>query len=262
MGATIIGFPTSGLGPWVGPLVGKATSLEEAIAKADVDRSPGLDPPVPRQDHRHQARRQRDGGSRRAAPPAARHRLHGNRRHAAGRGARRRGGHQPGDGGGRARSRGSSRAAATPTTPRCEIVERVLAGEMNERIARRIEELGGRAMPLNFRTTNVLFGERIDAGRRRRTADRPGPRRHGDARRSDGDRQSVLRRPGAGDSVDVHRRDRAEAQRQRRHGGHGRGPGARGREARLPERRERRAARQERSRLADPFAHRRRKRAS
>ncbi len=44
------------------------------------------------------------------------------------------------------------------------IVERVLAGEINEAIAARIEELGGRAMPLNFVGTennNVLFGERL-----------------------------------------------------------------------------------------------------
>jgi len=42
-----------------------------------------------------------------------------------------------------------------------KIVEQVLAYETNERLACQIEELGGRAMPLNFRTTNVLFGERI-----------------------------------------------------------------------------------------------------
>lgn len=42
-----------------------------------------------------------------------------------------------------------------------QIVERVLGYEMNERLAAQIEELGGRAMPLNFRTTNVLFGERL-----------------------------------------------------------------------------------------------------
>jgi acetylglutamate kinase len=41
------------------------------------------------------------------------------------------------------------------------IVEKVLAGEINEHLARRIDELGGRAKPLNFRTKNVLFGERI-----------------------------------------------------------------------------------------------------
>src|SRR5207247_1243495 len=42
-----------------------------------------------------------------------------------------------------------------------KIVEQVLAYETNERVAGQIEELGGRAMPLNFRTTNVLFGERM-----------------------------------------------------------------------------------------------------
>ena len=42
-----------------------------------------------------------------------------------------------------------------------EIVERVLAGEVNERLAKQIEDLGGVARPLNFSSTNVLFGERI-----------------------------------------------------------------------------------------------------
>jgi acetylglutamate kinase len=44
------------------------------------------------------------------------------------------------------------------------IVERVLAGEINESIAERIEAFGGRAMPLNFvgeTNNNVLFGERL-----------------------------------------------------------------------------------------------------
>jgi acetylglutamate kinase len=41
------------------------------------------------------------------------------------------------------------------------IVEQVLAYETNEQLARRIEELGGRAAALNFRTTNVLWGERL-----------------------------------------------------------------------------------------------------
>jgi acetylglutamate kinase len=44
------------------------------------------------------------------------------------------------------------------------IVERVLAGEINESIAGSIEEYGGRAMPLNFHgdtDNNVLFGERL-----------------------------------------------------------------------------------------------------
>ncbi|HTN77097.1 MAG TPA: acetylglutamate kinase [Pirellulaceae bacterium] len=41
------------------------------------------------------------------------------------------------------------------------IVEDILAYETNESVARRIEEYGGRAMNLNFRTTNVLFGEQL-----------------------------------------------------------------------------------------------------
>ncbi len=46
-----------------------------------------------------------------------------------------------------------------------EIVQRVLAGEINESLAKRIEEFGGRAMPLNFAgvaNNNVLFGERLN----------------------------------------------------------------------------------------------------
>lgn len=39
------------------------------------------------------------------------------------------------------------------------VVERVLAGEVNRKIAGLVEELGGRAMTLNFESTNVLFGE-------------------------------------------------------------------------------------------------------
>lgn len=41
-----------------------------------------------------------------------------------------------------------------------EIVERVLAGEINESLSHQIEELGGRAMSLNFRTTCVLYGHK------------------------------------------------------------------------------------------------------
>lgn len=41
------------------------------------------------------------------------------------------------------------------------IVERVLAGEINQSIGAEIEELGGRAQPLNFTTRNVLRGERL-----------------------------------------------------------------------------------------------------
>ena len=41
------------------------------------------------------------------------------------------------------------------------IVEQVLAYQINQRLAETIEHLDGRAMNLNFSTTNVLFGERI-----------------------------------------------------------------------------------------------------
>jgi acetylglutamate kinase len=41
------------------------------------------------------------------------------------------------------------------------IVEKVLATELNHDLAARIEEYGGRAMSLNFLSTNVLFGERL-----------------------------------------------------------------------------------------------------
>jgi len=40
-----------------------------------------------------------------------------------------------------------------------DIVERVLATELNHDLAAKIEEFGGRAMSLNFLSTNVLFGE-------------------------------------------------------------------------------------------------------
>lgn len=42
-----------------------------------------------------------------------------------------------------------------------KIVEQVLAYQINTDIVDRIEALGGRAAPLNFHTTNVLYGERI-----------------------------------------------------------------------------------------------------
>jgi acetylglutamate kinase len=42
------------------------------------------------------------------------------------------------------------------------IVERVLAYETNEWLAAEIVKLGGQARPLNFRTTNVLVGHRLE----------------------------------------------------------------------------------------------------
>jgi acetylglutamate kinase len=42
-----------------------------------------------------------------------------------------------------------------------DIVERVLAYETNEQLADRIEQFEGRSAPLNFRTSNVLWGEKL-----------------------------------------------------------------------------------------------------
>ena len=73
-------------------------------------------------------------------------------------------------GGGAAISRAMDQAGISPRfvqgrrytdDPTLEIVERVLVGEVNDRIASKIESLGGRAMTLNFQSTNVLRGERI-----------------------------------------------------------------------------------------------------
>jgi len=75
-------------------------------------------------------------------------------------------------GGGAAISRAMAEANIEPRfiqgrrytdTATLAIVERVLAGEVNEMIAARIEEFGGRAMPLNFSgmNNNVLFGEKL-----------------------------------------------------------------------------------------------------
>ena len=41
-----------------------------------------------------------------------------------------------------------------------KIVEKVLAGDVNRRLAELIEEVGGRSMTLNFESTPVLFGEK------------------------------------------------------------------------------------------------------
>ena len=74
-------------------------------------------------------------------------------------------------GGGKAISRAMDAAGIVPrfvqgrryTDPATlEIVEKLLATELNEELAAKIEEYGGRAPPLNFRSTPVLFGERIE----------------------------------------------------------------------------------------------------
>ncbi|MBM4002859.1 MAG: acetylglutamate kinase [Planctomycetes bacterium] len=73
-------------------------------------------------------------------------------------------------GGGAAISRAMDEAGIVPRfiqgrrytdEPTLKIVEEVLAYQTNEAIARKIEDFGGRAMNLNFRSTNVLFGEKL-----------------------------------------------------------------------------------------------------
>ena len=73
-------------------------------------------------------------------------------------------------GGGKAISRAMDAAGIVPrfvqgrryTDPATlAIVERVLATELNQELVARIEEYGGRAMSLNFLSTNVLFGEKL-----------------------------------------------------------------------------------------------------
>jgi acetylglutamate kinase len=74
-------------------------------------------------------------------------------------------------GGGAAISRAMAAAGLEPRfvqgrrftdQPALAIVEQVLAGEINEGLVRQIQQLGGCAGALNFRTTPVLFGEKIE----------------------------------------------------------------------------------------------------
>ena len=62
----------------------------------------------------------------------------------------------------------SSRAAAIPTTPRWPSSSACWPAKSTSNWPNASNELGGQAQPLNFRTTNVLFGERMPARRRRR----------------------------------------------------------------------------------------------
>ncbi len=131
--------------------------------------------------------------------PAGRRRLHADRRDAAGGRPRRRQGDHRGDGAGRARSPGSSRAGATPTRPTLEIVARVLAEEINADIVRHINKFGGRASGLHHKTAPVPLRPSVWPRRRQRRLDRPGPRRRGDRGRRAADREPLPggRRPGA-----------------------------------------------------------------
>ncbi len=73
-------------------------------------------------------------------------------------------------GGGKAISRAMAEAGIEPNFIRgrrvtnqqtLDVVERVLAGELNVFLTEEIERFGGRAMNLSFQTTNVLFGEKL-----------------------------------------------------------------------------------------------------
>jgi acetylglutamate kinase len=72
-------------------------------------------------------------------------------------------------GGGKAINRALAEAGIAPNFVRgrrvtdqatLQVVERVLAGDLNRFLPEEIERLGGRAMNLSFETTNVLFGEK------------------------------------------------------------------------------------------------------
>ncbi len=73
-------------------------------------------------------------------------------------------------GGGKAISRAMEQAGIEPNFIRgrrvtddktLDVVNRVLAGELNEFLTEEIERLGGRAMNLSFHTTGVLYGEKL-----------------------------------------------------------------------------------------------------
>ena len=137
------------------------------------------------------------------------------------------------------------------------IVERVLGGDINEGLAKQIQEYGGKAQSLNFRTTNVLFGERLTL---------PGENGEpvdlghvGTVTSADGEIISRLCDVGVvpvipsmcidakGQKLNVNADTAATAVAQ----------AIAGRENGLPQRRQWRPPRQERSRVAGEFAHRR-----
>ena len=71
-------------------------------------------------------------------------------------------------GGGKAISRAMEQAGIEPRFVQgrryadqatLDLVEKVLTTELNHHLTAKVEEYGGRAMSLNFLSTNVLFGE-------------------------------------------------------------------------------------------------------
>ena len=145
--------------------------------------------------------------------------------------------------------------AVTPTTPRWPSSNGSWPAKSTSGLARQIEDYGGKAQSLNFRTTNVLLGEQLKLDGSERRTDRPGPRRHGDFGRRRDHPPALRGWAGAGHSLDVRRCPWPEAERQCRHGRHGRRPVPASREDGLPQRRERRPPRQERSQVPDRLAH-------
>ena len=121
----------------------------------------------------------------------------------------------------------------------------MLAGEINESIARRIEEFGGRAMPLNFvgeTNNNVLFGERLTLpGKDGEPIDLGSV---GHVTRVDRETLDNLCYAGQVPVIPsmCETDARRAAERERRHGRHRGRPGRGRREAGVPERRQRRAA--------------------
>ena len=102
------------------------------------------------------------------------------------------------------------------------------------------------AEPLNFRTTNVLFGERMELP----TAPTASRSTWATSARSRGSIAATIEHLCYAGIVPIIPSmcitdDGEEAQRQRRHGRHGRGPGPAGRETGLPQRRQWRAPRQD-----------------
>ena len=132
--------------------------------------------------------------------------------------------------------------------PTLEIVERVLAYETNEAIAEQIEQYGGRSAPLNFRTTNILWGERLKLGAP--DGEQIDLGNVGQVTRVD--RSTIDNLCFAGIVPVIPSMCRTE---KGRYGRHCRRPGNGGRETDFFERRERGAPKQTRPQLADPLAY-------
>jgi acetylglutamate kinase len=86
-----------------------------------------------------------------------------------------------------------------------EIVEQTLGHELNQHLAEEIERLGGRAVNLNFRTTNVLFGKKLLLEEPGFGPNRSGIRWAGQPRGSSNHREPYLHGTDPRHPIDVHR---------------------------------------------------------